>query len=91
MAAEDPDVGTGLQVARKRYELALAELRRAEGVYTDLGGSHPDGTEVLRNANREFSIAAEQFRNALQKFSDAVLRKTRGDSIPGRIADKSNR
>jgi hypothetical protein len=89
MAAEDRDVGTELQVARKRYELALAELRQAEGVYTDLGGRHPDGTEALRNASREFSLATDQFRSALQRFSDAVLRKTRGDSVSGRSVDAS--
>jgi hypothetical protein len=87
MAAEEPDVGKELYVARKRYEVALAELRRAEGVYTDLDRPNPDGIEVLRNANREFSGATEEFRRALQKFSDSVLRKTRGDSNPGRTSE----
>jgi hypothetical protein len=89
MLPEEPDAGRKLQVARKRYELALAQLRRAEGVFADLDRPHPDGTEALKNASREFSIATEEFRRALQKFSDAVLRKTRGDSNPGQSADTS--
>ncbi len=69
----------------------MAQLRRAEGIYNDLDRPHPDGTEVLRNANHEFSVATEEFRRALQKFSDAVLRKTRADSNAGRTAETPNR
>lgn len=85
--AEEPDAGEELRVARKRYELALSQLRQAENVYCDLDRHHPDGSEALRTANHEFSAATEEFRRALQKFSDAVLRKTRGIPNPGRTAD----
>lgn len=88
--AEEPDAGQELHVARKRYELALANLRLAEGVYNDLDRPHPDGTEVLRNANHEFSAATEEFRRALQKFSDSVLRKSRASSNHRRTADTPN-
>lgn len=74
-----------LDTARDRYEAAMGEMRRAENVHVDLGGQHPDGMQSLRNANRRFSLEALEFRNALRRFSDAVLRRaqTAGDQ-PGR-------
>ena len=58
---ETPDAGTRLRVARARYEKAIAEMRRAESVYSDPSGQHPDGTAALRNANRQLEIASEEF------------------------------
>jgi len=74
---ETPDAGTRLRVARARYEKAIAEMRRAESVYSDPGGQHPDGAAALRNANRQLGIASEEFRTALHDFSDEVLGNSR--------------
>lgn len=62
-----------LDRARHRYRAALEEMSRAEKVHGDLGGQHPDGVQSLRNANRQLSLGAQEFRGALRRFSDAIL------------------
>ncbi len=79
MQSETPDPGADLESARHRYEDALAGLRRAEEICGDLGGqTHPDGHSALRVAHQEWMVASEEFRHALQRFSEQVLHRARG-------------
>lgn len=75
-----------LETARHRYREALAEMRRAEDIHSDIGGQHPDSTHSLRNANRKLSVEAQEFRNTLRRFSEAILHPagTRGE--PGGVS-----
>ena len=73
MSCDVDSVRKELERARQRYRVALAKVQRAENLHCDIGGQHPDGTQSLRNANHQLSLEAQAFRNALRKFSDAVL------------------
>lgn len=72
MSSQMDDLRKELEGARHRYRIALAGSREADAVDGELGGQHPDGTQTLRNANRVLTLASEEFRCALLKFSEGT-------------------
>ena len=76
MSTELDNVRKDLEIARHRYRAAIAELRRAEKVYCDVGGQHPDGVHALREANRILTNDSSNLHRALRNFTAGLRQAT---------------
>ncbi len=63
-----------LNVARARYDLVSAEFHRATDLARSTGLETVDGAFALRQAGKDFNGAFREYRKALDRFYDFVLR-----------------
>ena len=61
-------VNARLTATRAEYRKALAFQTEMSKLRDALGPGKPDGTQALRNANSELSIAAGKYEDALRDF-----------------------
>lgn len=66
---------TEMKAARREWELAADELRRALSLFRDLNGSlaFPDGNLALRNARLREAWALKKYRVAVDAYSAAEI------------------
>ena len=64
------EVNANLTAARDAYRKAHAARFKAEDLVKHLSPGHPDGTQVLRNANQQVASATERYEKALREFMD---------------------
>jgi hypothetical protein len=65
-----------LEEAKRQYDKAKEEYRKASVLVADLDRRSPDGSHVFLQAATEQRRAIERYSKALQNFNAFVLRRT---------------
>ncbi len=68
------EIRARLDQAREQWRLALEEVAAWDTMHRDGGSQHPDGVIALRNARLRLGLAGARFRQALEEFTEVILR-----------------
>jgi len=74
------------QAALKRRDIAAAKFREANKDIPS-GLPHPDGTQRIINASRDFSLALEEVRRAVQRIAEFEGRGLVPDDLKSNALD----